>query len=261
MQDLLNETGFSSEGIARGVAVPKERLTLTPLSLPKISVIIPTLNEALNLPHVLPKIPSWVYEVIIVDGRSTDSTVDVARRLRDDVRVILEHQCGKGIALRAGFRAARGDIIVMLDADGSMNPQEIILLVAALLAGADFAKGSRFVEGGGSSDLTVVRTFGNWALTAAVRLLYGCRFSDLCYGYIAFWRRLLPKLECTAIGFEVESFLCVRALHSGIKIIEVPSFESSRLYGASNLRALVDGWRVLRTICVERFVRTSMSVR
>src|SRR5690242_3841803 len=84
-----------------------------------VSVVIPALNEAENLPHVLPRIPAWVHEVILVDGHSTDATVAVARELRRDIRVIRQQGHGKGAALRSGFAAARGDIIVMLDADGS----------------------------------------------------------------------------------------------------------------------------------------------
>ena len=221
--------------------------------LPRISIVIPTLNEALNLPYVLPRVPDWVHEVIVVDGRSSDNTVEVAKRLRTDVRIVLERGRGKGAALRAGFKVATGDVIVILDADGSMNPGEIILLVGALLAGADFAKGSRFVEGGGSTDLSLVRTLGNLGLTTATRLLYGCRFSDLCYGYIAFWTRLLPILDSTAAGFEIEAMLCARALKHKLKITEVPSFESERVHGESNLHAISDGWRVLTTLLNERF--------
>ncbi len=251
----------AAEMIAQVDDAAVAKALVIPFQLPKISVVIPTLNEALNLPHVLPKIPIWVHEVIIVDGRSTDNTIEVARRQRSDVRIVLERERGKGVALRAGFKAATGDIIVMLDADGSMNPDEIILLVGALLAGADFVKGSRFVEGGGSTDLSVVRTLGNWGLTVATRILYGCRFSDLCYGYIAFWTRVLPQLESTVVGFEIESLLCARALHYGLKITEVPSFESERLHGESNLRAFADGWRVLTTIVRERFASTAARAR
>ena len=221
------------------------------MAIPKVSVVMPTLNEAANLVHVLPKLPNWIHEIIIVDGRSTDDTVSVARRIRPDARIVMERRRGKGAALRAGFKHATGDVILIIDADGSMNPDEMILLFGALLAGADLAKGSRFIEGGGSADLSVVRAFGNWALTAAVRLLYRCRFSDLCYGYLAFWARSLPVLEGACDGFEIEAMLCVRALSNGLKISEVASWEAKRLHGESNLRAVPDGWRVLKTIMGE----------
>jgi len=78
----------------------------------------PTLNEAENLPHVFRRLPKGLHEVIVIDGHSTDDTVDVARQLRPDVRIVHQAGRGKGDALASGFSACTGDIIVMLDADG-----------------------------------------------------------------------------------------------------------------------------------------------
>jgi glycosyltransferase involved in cell wall biosynthesis len=222
------------------------------LALPRVSFVVPTLNEAKNLPWLLPRIPEWVHEVIIVDGRSTDDTVAVARRLREDVKVVMEPRRGKGAALQAGFRAATGDIIVMLDADGSMVPEEAIVFVSALMAGADLAKGSRFLQGAGTDDMSLFRMLGNWGLTQTVRLLYGGVFSDLCYGYMAFWTVHVPTLNCDCDGFEIETLINVRALKNRLKIVEVASFEAPRISGLSNLRAIPDGWRVFKTILRER---------
>jgi glycosyltransferase involved in cell wall biosynthesis len=222
------------------------------LALPRVSFVVPTLNEAKNLPWLLPRIPNWAHEVIIVDGRSTDDTVAVARRLREEVKVVMEPRRGKGAALQAGFRAATGDIIVMLDADGSMVPEEAIVFVGALMAGADLVKGSRFLQGAGTDDMSLFRMLGNWGLTLIVRLLYGGLFSDLCYGYMAFWTRHLATLNCDCDGFEVETLINVRALKNRLKVVEVASFEAPRISGVSNLRAIPDGWRVLKTILRER---------
>jgi glycosyltransferase involved in cell wall biosynthesis len=225
------------------------------LILPLVSFVIPTLNEAKNLPHLLPRIPEWAYEVIIVDGRSTDDTVKVAQELRPDIRVLMEPRRGKGAALQTGFLAARGNVIVMLDADGSMSPEEAVLFVGALMSGADLVKGSRYIQGAGSKDISWFRNLGNWGLTWIVRLLYGCSFSDLCYGYIAFWTKHLHRLGCDADGFEIETLINVRALKRKLKIMEVATFESPRLHGLSNLRAIPDGCRVLRTILREWIMR------
>ena len=112
---------------------------------PKVSLVIPTLNEAKNLPLILPYIPiNWVDEVVLVDGRSTDDTVEVAKQLMPSIRVVMESKKGKGAALRAGYQAAAGDIIVVIDADGSNDPREIPRYILPLLEGADFIKGSRF---------------------------------------------------------------------------------------------------------------------
>jgi len=217
-----------------------------------VSLIIPTLNEAQNLAHVLPTLPDMVDELVIVDGGSTDGTLEVIRQLRPDAKIIEEPRRGKGIALQVGFAAAAGDILVIMDADGSMDPLDIPTFVAALNAGADVAKGSRFVQGGGSSDLTPVRTLGNYMLTKAVRMTFGGRYSDLCYGYMAFWRHVLPTFDGGAVGFEVETFLNVRTLAAGLRVVEIASFESPRIHGQSHLRTFSDGFRVLRTIARER---------
>jgi glycosyltransferase involved in cell wall biosynthesis len=222
-------------------------------SAPKVSVIIPTLNEARNLRFVLPYVPEWVHEIIIVDGHSTDDTPEVALDMHPCVRIVNEQKRGKGAALQAGFRAAEGDIIVMLDADGSMSPKEISLYIGALLSGADYVKGSRFLQGGGTSDMSIIRMLGNWGLNTLVRIFFGGQYTDLCYGYNAFWKRALEALEVDVTGFEVETLMNIRALRAGLKIAEVPSFESDRVYGESNLHAIRDGLRVLRVILRERF--------
>ena len=219
---------------------------------PTISVVIPTLNEAANLPHVLTRIPPSVSEVIVVDGHSIDDTVVVARSILPDARILLQSGRGKGNALACGFAAATGEIIVMLDADGSTDPAEIPDLVAPLLRGADFAKGSRFMPGGDSADITPLRKAGNRMLTMSVNLLHGTQFTDLCYGYNAFRADCLDSIRLDCQGFEVETMINVRVARAGLQMVEVPSVEAPRLYGESKLRTMSDGWRVLRTILRER---------
>lgn len=220
---------------------------------PSVTAVIPVLNEAENLPYVLPKLEGLVDEVILVDGLSTDNTPEVARQIMSDVRVIEESTPGKGAALRRGFAEARGDIVVALDADGSTDPYEIPAYVGLLLAGADFVKGSRFVQGGGTSDMPWIRRWGNKALTTLVRWLFGGRYTDLCYGYNAFWADVVPLLKLDADGFEIETLMNIRALRADLNVAEVASYERARLHGEAKLRALPDGWRVLKTILRERF--------
>jgi glycosyltransferase involved in cell wall biosynthesis len=218
----------------------------------RVSVVIPTLNEEKNLPHVFARLPEGLHEVIVVDGHSTDATVAVARRLRPDVRVITQPGRGKGNALAAGFAACTGDIVVTMDADGSTDPAEIPRFVAALCHGADFVKGSRFAQGGGSSDITRLRRLGNRALNALVNALYHTSYTDLCYGFNAFWARCLPYMRVDCDGFEVETLVNVRIAKAGLIIHEVPSHERNRIHGQSHLNAMRDGTRVLVTITLER---------
>ncbi len=233
---------------------------------PTVSIVIPAKNEALNLPHVFAELERDLYEVILVDGDSTDETVHVARDLWPDITVIGQSRKGKGNALACGFAEATGDFIVMLDADGSADPAEIPLFVNALIEGADFAKGSRFLPGAGSSDISRLRRIGNYWLNKVVNLFYGTRYTDLCYGYNAFRRECLSVMELEAgevegadestmlwgDGFEVETLITVRIAKAGLRVAEVPSFERTRRFGSSNLNAFSDGIRVLRTIHAER---------
>lgn len=224
---------------------------------PTVSVVIPALNEERNLPHVAARIPADIDELVFVNGPSVDNTAEVAHELWPDGVHITQSRKGKGNALACGFHAASGDIIVMIDGDGSTDPMEIPRYVGALISGADFAKGSRFIQGGGSADITKVRRLGNWGLNTLVNLLFSTRYTDLCYGYNAFWRHCLDAMRLPDIhesvaqwgdGFEVETLINVRVAASELNITEVCSYEQSRIHGVSNLNAVTDGLRVLRTI-------------
>lgn len=223
------------------------------LSSLRVSVVIPALNEADNLPGVLSRVPRWVHEVVLVDGNSTDDTVEVARRWWPSIRIVPQQGTGKGAALRTGLQSASGDILVMIDADGSMDPRELPSFVGALLAGADMAKGSRFLQGGGTTDMPLYRKLGNFGFVVLVRLLFGGRYSDLCYGYNAVWARDVPRFGLDCDGFEVETVLNIRALRQGMRVTEVASFESRRVYGTGRLRTIPDGWRVLKALLREAF--------
>jgi glycosyltransferase involved in cell wall biosynthesis len=232
----------------------------------RISVVIPARNEARNLPHVLAALPVGLHEVIVVDGHSDDDTIDVALRVRPDVKIVQQTRRGKGNALACGFAELTGDVVVMLDADGSADPGEIPAFVAALAAGAEFAKGTRFDRGGCSLDITRFRRVGNTALNRLVNLLFGTRYTDLCYGYNALRAYLIPVLDLPPVqtpddtadgmlwgdGFEIETLINVRVARAGARITEVGSREKPRLNGVSNLKAIPDGIRVLRTILAER---------
>lgn len=233
---------------------------------PRISIVIPAMNEARNLELVLPTLPS-VHEVILVDGASSDDTIAVAMRLLPSVRVVPQMRTGKGNALAAGFEAATGDVIVMFDADGSADAREIPAFIDALVAGADFAKGSRNLADGGSDDITRIRSFGNGVLNVLSNALFRTHFTDLCYGYNAFWRDILATLELPnpdvpggdgdgmlwGDGFEIETVLNCRVAAARLSVTEVASIERPRVHGVSNLNAVSDGARVLRTLIVERY--------
>ena len=219
----------------------------------RVSVVIPALNEAENLRHVLPRIPPDVEEVILVDGGSVDATVDVARAVMPSIRVIPQEGKGKGAALRAGFAAATGDIIVQLDADGSTDPAELPAFVGALLGGADYAKGTRFAQGADTTDITWVHKLGNWGFVKLSNLLFGTHFSDITYGYNAVWRQHRDKLAPEIDGWAHEIVGNIRAVRNGLRVVEVASREYPRLSGQPKLKTFSAGWVILCAIVAERF--------
>jgi glycosyltransferase involved in cell wall biosynthesis len=236
-----------------------------PVASPLVSVVIPAKDEAANLPGVLAELPDGLHEVILVDGASVDRTVETALRARPDLVIVRQTRRGKGNALACGFAACTGDVAVMLDADGSADPAEIPRFVDELRKGADFVKGSRFLPYGGSEDLSWIRRLGNGGLVFVMNRLFHTSYSDLCYGYNAFWTHCLDRFALPATdgeeplygdGFEIETLLAARAAAARLKVAEVPSFERARCFGASHLNTWRDGWRVLRTMLREHRGRT-----
>lgn len=231
-----------------------------------VSVIVPARNEEKNIVQVLRKPPSYVDEVILVDGNSTDNTIAVSREVVPNIVVIGQGRKGKGNALAAGFEAATCDLIVMIDADGSMDPGEIDAYLEPLLNGADYVKGSRFMRGGGSDDITPIRRAGNWFLNTLTNILFRSRYTDLCYGYNAFTRECVEVFDLPPSshlrrpqrgdGFEIETMINVRVAKAGLTIAEVPSHEYLRISGVSNLNTFRDGFRVLWTIFQEAIIPT-----
>jgi glycosyltransferase involved in cell wall biosynthesis len=218
---------------------------------PKVSVVICTLNEAKNLPYVLPYIPDWVDEVILVDGHSTDGTIEVAKRLRPDVKVYYQPNRGKGDALKYGVKKAEGDIIVTLDGDGTYDPAEMHKFVEAILIGNDFAKGTRFK--GGAPHMPAHRRMGNKILALTANLFFSSRYTDICSGYYAFKKDALQKVNLTSNGFEMEQELFVKIVKTKLKVAEVPHSYKRRLYGTSKTKDLIQGIKDLLWIISFRF--------
>ncbi len=219
----------------------------------RVSVVICALNEEKNLPGFLTRIPQWIDEVLLVDGHSTDRTLEVARQLRPGIKIISQPGAGKGYALRCGFAHSSGDYVVTMDCDGSMDPAEIGRFIKPLTGGYDVSKGSRFIKDGGTTDMETHRVFGNRVFTILTNVLHGTRYSDLAYGYNAFTRAALDRMKLHSQGFEIETEINIKAKKAGLKVIEVPSMEGKRLTGTSHLKCLRDGWRILMTILRERF--------
>jgi Glycosyl transferase family 2 len=241
---------------------------------PTVSVVIPALNEEDNLPVVLEGLPP-VDEIVIVDGGSADDTVAVAREVRPDAVVVRQTRTGKGNALACGFAASRGDIVITLNGDGSTDPGEIPRYVDALLCGAEVAHGSRYRDGGGDLGGNRLDRFGNAVLSRLVNALFGTRFTDLGYGYNAYWRGMLAALELPPIdaprlrrgqplwgdGPEIEPLINIRTAAQGMRVVEVASVGYPPINGVRERHRLRRAVRALRTALAEYLRRRRIGRR
>ena len=221
---------------------------------PKITALICTLNEAANLPDLLPRIPDWVDEVLLVDGHSVDETVEIARKLRPEIRVLFQPGKGKGDALRYGIKQASGDIVVTLDADGTTDPEDLSRFVEPLLSGYDFVKGSRFSRGL-PANKPKHRMFGNFLIAMTFNVLYFRMYTDLCSGYNAFWKKSLEGVSLSGGYFEDEPLINARIAKAGLKTKEVGHLDKGRTGGESKAPAWRQGFGAIKTIVKERFRR------
>jgi len=224
-----------------------------PENYPSITVLICTLNEEEGLPDILTKIPQWVDEIILVDGHSKDRTVEIARELCPSIKVLYQPGKGKGDALRHGIKHADGAIIVTLDADNATDPKEMPKFIEPLLAGYDFAKGSRFVRGF-PPNKPKHRILGNLIIIITFNILFFRRYTDLCSGYNAFRNNAIKEINLwSPDGFENEPLINVRVRKKGLKVIEVAHTDSGRLRGEVKESSWRQGFKAIKTIVRERF--------
>jgi glycosyltransferase involved in cell wall biosynthesis len=222
----------------------------------RVNVIIPTLNEERNICNIIYRLKKIGCEdILIVDGHSADDTVEFARKL--GAKVILQNGRGKGAALREAFEngCLNGDVIVIMDADGSMAPEEVPLFTEAVKRGVDVVKSSRYLPRGGSEDLSPMRRVGNKILTIVLNFLFFTKYTDLCYGYMAFSKEALGRLSShlASDNFEIETEICIKSKNLGLNVLEVPSVEQGRRHGRSNLNSYRDGFSILKLLLMEFF--------
>lgn len=217
----------------------------------KISVIIPTRNEAGCIGRVLKEIPNKIVdEIIIIDGHSTDSTKQEAqaylRKGKD--KFIFQKKKGFGNALQQALSAARGDILIILNGDGSQDPKDIPKLVKKIKEGNEYVMASRYAKGARSDDDTIIRFIGNRSLTFFTNMLHRTHVSDSLFFYTAITRNGFKKLHLTSPNFEYCIEMLIKAKKAGLKFAEVPVIERSRFAGKSKVSALPTGWKILKVI-------------
>ncbi len=218
---------------------------------PRVSLVVPVLHAALDLRHILERLPEDLYEVVLVDAVPVASVVERARELRSDAVVVRAHLLEPAEALAAGLEAAAGDIVVVFAADGSTDPAQIPALVRALQEGADYAKGSRFLPGAAATGVGAAGRMADRALSGLVNVLYGTSYSDVSNGSVAFWSYCLPRLDLAGATTDLETLLNLRAARAGLRVTEVPCPPPD---GAREAAA-PDSARIVGTLVRERFRR------
>ena len=231
-----------------------------------VSLIIPAMNESATLTSIIDSVPSYVDEIIVIDGRSKDDTFEIASNHPRVNKVLRQRSRGKGAALSLGFAMATCDLVAIIDADGSMDPAELKDFLN-LFPQAEIVKGSRSKKlGGTSADLTIFRDLGNRLLTKLCNFWFKENWTDLAYGYAVVDRKALGQLGLSSYdemgsvfghksygqGFEIEALIFCRSSKWGFRVLEVASAEHRRISGSSNLRAIRDGFRVLSAIIIEK---------
>jgi glycosyltransferase involved in cell wall biosynthesis len=190
-----------------------------------LSVIIPVYNEARTVGEVVDRVAALpiAKEIIVVDDGSTDDSLQVLADRGDQIRVVHESRVnqGKGTAIRIGLTYARGDVVIIQDADLELRPEEYERLLEPLRTGADVVYGSRFM-GKGNQNIPHRTVLANRLLTGLTNLLYGSHLTDMETAYKVVRRRVLTRVKLRARRFEFEPELTARLLRLGVRIVEVP---------------------------------------
>ena len=219
---------------------------------PKISIIIPAFNEEKSVTDVISGTITVMeqlnlpYEIIFVDDGSTDNTGSIASLFK--VKVIANKKNrGKGYSLKKALQHASGEVIVTIDSDGEHKPKEIRPLLEAVLNGIDVASGSRFmnVQAGVTTKLNQI---GNYLFNLAIMILTRRKVTDSQTGFRAIKRETFEKLNLLSDGYEIETEITLKSLKNGFTFREIPVTVERRKFGASKIKILKDGNRIIRTI-------------
>ena len=213
----------------------------------KVSVVIATLKEAGCIERVIKEIPEdAVDEIVVVDAHSPDGTAEIAGKL--GCRVIMQKGKGYGLGFRQGIENAAGDVVVLMDGDGSHNPGDIRKLIDKINEGYDCVFASRYTQESHSEDDTIVRSFGNWLITGMVNILFNFKTSDSLFLFTAFRKDVFSKVDFGYDGFEFCSEFLIKIFTGNNKVCEIPSVERKRYSGRSKVRALIHGYKIIKSI-------------
>ena len=213
-----------------------------------VSVVIPTLNEAGNIQEALETIDrelAYPKEIIVVDGNSTDGTLDIVRKA--NCRVIVEPRRGYGLALRRGMKEAKGDVIIMVDGDGTYEVRHINRLLAHMMeTDAEMCLATRMYDP--NKAMGFFNFVGNKLITFCFNMVYKQNLSDTQSGFRAISHSAIEKVEFKETDMPFATEMLIKFAHKGFKMVEIPSNYKIRKYGKTKLNPINSGIEILATI-------------
>lgn len=210
----------------------------------KTTLIAATLNEIEAVRAVLPQIDrSWLDEIIITDGGSTDGTIEYCEE--NGYKVVRQQGKGYGSAIQQAVKVAQGDIIIEFPPDGNSLAEKIPEVIAAIEQGKDFVIVSRYKDGAKSYDDDFMTAIGNKVFTAMTNLMFGTKYTDVLVGYRAYRKEHFDKLNLDADGLSWPLQEAVRFATSGCRVGEIGGDEPERVGGQRKMRVFKTGWEIL----------------
>lgn len=220
----------------------------------KTTVVMPTLNEVETIEESLTRLPKdLIDEVLVIDGHSTDGTIELVKKLGYPVIFQEENPKGPGAkgfgsAVATGIKHATGDVIIITSADLSQDINDLPLMLDKIKEGYDLVLTSRYMKGGGSEDDTLLHRWGNKFFTFLCNFLHGTKITDCLYFYLAADKKMFEKFKIETVHAGCCPELPIKAHKAGFKIVDIPSVEKKRGGGKGKLNAFVDGLKILWTI-------------